>query len=208
MKTIDLNSEDLKNALFPEDMEVALVGDVKLDHVRELQCHFLDVLDLSGANFGIEEEKWYVGGYSHSGWCGRSGVRDVEVLKRMLEECMAVTVILPDDVARRHLNAVKKNVYVHNVVVSEKCKLFSMKDGNVYNKKGTILQYEQREVIYGVCADCGKKDILERFYETVDGTSICHDCYIDNDWSMCVECGKLFNGREAPGCILCPNCCV
>lgn len=206
MKTIDLNSEDWRKELLPEDREVAFMGDLKLIHSKEIMCHLLDVLDLSGVNIVIDEEEWSVGGYSHCGWRGRWGVRGVDVLKRLLECCDAVTVVLPDDVAARHLNAIKKNQYIHNVVVGENCRLFSMKDGNVYNKKGTILKYEQRELVYGTCALCGEEHIVERLYDTVDGTRICRSCAYKNDYAQCEDCGKLYVCEDLVAVYRCPKC--
>ena len=46
---------------------------------------------------------------------------------------------------RRHMNRVKNNKSIKEVVVTADCELFSMKDGDVYNKKGTILTYSNKQ---------------------------------------------------------------
>lgn len=147
MKTVDLNSVSVDKVLTNEDKEVALKGKVTLQSVEQLCNYNLKVLDLTQGVFGMEEEEWYQClGYSHCGPVyGNSGIREVEVLKRLLESVYADKVILPDDVARRHINAIRRNEDIYYVEVGENCKLFSMKDGQLYNKKGTILIYEQCE---------------------------------------------------------------
>lgn len=144
MRTVDLGKEKIREVLNNEMKEIALLGQVSLNDANVLSCYKLDVLDISKASFGIEQERWsQFLGYGHSGaFYGNSGVRDVEVLKRFLEIVSANKLILPDDVARRHINAIKKNNRILSIEVSDSCKLFCMKDGQLYNKKGTILIFE------------------------------------------------------------------
>lgn len=106
MRTIDLGKEKIREVLNNEMKEIALLGQVSLNDANVLSCYKLDVLDISKASFGIEQERWsQFLGYGHSGAVyGNSGIRDVEV--------------------------------------SDSCKLFSMKDGQLYNKKGTILIFD------------------------------------------------------------------
>ena len=75
-----------------------------LGSLLENEYEFLDILE---AEMGIDEEQWEVClGWSHSGPVyGNSGWRKVEVLKRLLEQINAKTILLPDDVQRRHINA-------------------------------------------------------------------------------------------------------
>lgn len=143
----DLNTTVLRDCLKGGVKEIALLGQVTLDDASSLGRYHLDILDLSQGTFGYEDEEWVQClGWSHSGAVyGNSGVKSVDVLQRVLEYADAVKVILPDDVARRHMNTIKKNERIREVEVGAGCKLYSMKDGNVYNKKGTILMYEQRK---------------------------------------------------------------
>lgn len=121
------------------------VGKVSLTDVNIMTYRSYKVLDLSEAEFGIEMERWQqILGY-RCNFCpvtGRSGYRKVEVLKRLLEEVIAETVILPDDVCRRHINVIKGNRDIHYVVVGPDCRLFSMKDDALMNKKGTKLIFQ------------------------------------------------------------------
>ena len=98
-----------------------------------------EFLDISEAEMGIDEEKWEVClGWSHSGPVyGNSGWRKVEVLKRLLEQINAKTILLPDDVQRRHINAAKKNPHIKELQVSPNCPLFAYEDGKLMNKKKT-----------------------------------------------------------------------
>lgn len=146
MKTIDLNEVEIREELDNQVTEVALIGQVSLKDSRLLSCCNLDVLDLRQATFGTEKEEWcQFLGYSHFGPIyGNSGVKTVDVLKRLLEEVVAKKVILPDDVARRHINTLKQNDSILSVEVSENCKLFTMKEGKLFNKKGTAVVFENR----------------------------------------------------------------
>lgn len=148
MKNISLPIKDLDTVLKDSPQEVAIIGKVTLDDAISLyHNHHYEVLDLSQGTFGYEAEEWcqYLG-WSHCGPVyGNSGVRSVDVLQRLLERINAVKVTLPDDVARRHMNTIKKNEHIREVEVGAGCKLYSMKDGNVYNKKGKILMYKQRK---------------------------------------------------------------
>ena len=83
--------------------ELKLTGEITLDVLEELNCYGYNYLDISEAEMGIDEERWEVClGWSHSGPVyGNSGWRKVEVLKRLLEQINAKTILLPDDVQRR-----------------------------------------------------------------------------------------------------------
>ena len=122
-------------------------GNINLSEVKKIIKSRYRILDLSEAIMGVEKESWSVFlGYSHSGPVyGSSGVRDVEIFRRLLEKVTADTVILPDNVARRHLNTILDNKNIKKVKVSENCKLFSMVGEDLYNKKGTILMFKVRD---------------------------------------------------------------
>ena len=42
------------------------------------------------------------------------------------------------------MNRIKNNKNIKEVVVADECSLFSMKDGDIYNKKGTILVFSNK----------------------------------------------------------------
>ena len=111
-----------------------------LDSLLEDEYEFLDI---SEAEMGIDEEQWEVClGWSHSGPVyGNSGWRKVEVLKRLLEQINAKTILLPDNVMRRHINAAKKNPDIKELQVSPNCPLFAYEDGKLMNKRKTIIVF-------------------------------------------------------------------
>ena len=135
--TVNVSQPDYAGEL--NHKELKLIGKIDLSVLAVLNRHDFDFLDISEAEFGIDEEKWYVClGWSHSGPVyGNSGWRDVEVLKRFLEEINAKAILLPDNVQRRHINAAKKNPTIDELQVSPNCPLFSYEDGKLMNKKKT-----------------------------------------------------------------------
>lgn len=120
--------------------ELKLTGMVTLKVLSELKHYEYDYLDISEADFGIDYEKWEVClGWSHSGPVyGNSGWREVEVLRRFLEEIKAKSILLPDNVMRRHINSAYYNKTLKHLLVTENCKLFANLDGKLMNKKKTI----------------------------------------------------------------------
>lgn len=116
-----------------------VTGPLDLKGLESLLENEYDFLDISEAEMGIDEEWWEVClGWSHSGPVyGNSGWRKVEVLKRLLEQINAKTILLPDDVQRRHINAAKKNPTIDELQVSPNCPLFAYEDGKLMNKKKT-----------------------------------------------------------------------
>ncbi len=116
-----------------------VTGPLVLKDLGSLLENEYEFLDISEAEMGIDEEQWEVClGWSHSGPVyGNSGWRKVEVLKRLLEQINAKTILLPDDVQRRHINAAKKNRHIKELQVTLNCPLFSYEDGKLMNKKKT-----------------------------------------------------------------------
>lgn len=117
-----------------------------LTDVESLKQYKYDELDLSEVIIKEESENWQnFLGYSHSGPVyGASGEKKIDVLNKLLSEISANTVFLPDDVAKRHVNTIIKNDNIKSVKVSENCKLFSMVEEDLYNKKKTSLIFKSR----------------------------------------------------------------
>ena len=120
-----------------------VIGPLDLKGLESLLEDEYDFLDISEAEMGIDEERWEVClGWSHSGPVyGNSGWREVEVLRRFLETIKAKSILLPDDVMRRHINSAYFNRNIEQLQVSESCKLFANQDGKLMNKKKTILVF-------------------------------------------------------------------
>lgn len=116
-----------------------VTGPLVLKDLGSLLENEYEFLDISEAEMGIDEERWEVClGWSHSGPVyGNSGWRKVEVLKRLLEQINAKTILLPDNVMRRHINAAKKNPHIKELQVRPSCPLFAFEDGKLMNKKKT-----------------------------------------------------------------------
>ena len=123
----------------PKITKHKVIGPLDLKGLESLLEDEYDFLDISEAEMGIDEERWEVClGWSHSGPVyGNSGWRKVEVLKRLLEQINAKTILLPDNVMRRHINAAKKNPHIKELQVSPNCPLFAYEDGKLMNKKMT-----------------------------------------------------------------------
>ena len=120
--------------------ELKLTGKVTLKVLSELKRYEYDYLDISEADFGIDYEKWETFlGWSHSGPVyGNSGWREVEVLRRFLEEIRVKSILLPNNVMRRHINSAYGNKTLKQLLVTDNCKLFANQDGKLMNKKKTI----------------------------------------------------------------------
>lgn len=209
MTIIDLSTEKLEYNLVYTIKELALVGKVTLDDLKKLPYGRYDVLDLSGAVLGDEDECWeQFLGYRHGGGVvGNSGVKSVDVLKRLLEEVSAVKVILPDNVMKRHINAAIRNECIYSLEVGENCPKFSMRDGNVYNKKGDKLQFEARPVVYATCPDCGEAFPSRFLLEIVNGPNACSRCSVKYDkYRYCFHCGRFFVVTKEYYDITCPEC--
>lgn len=118
-------------------------GIVRLTDIDEIVENAYDTIDISMAGWGYEEEYWeQCLGWSHSGFIyGRTGKKKIEVLSRFLERVEADTVILPDNVSRRHINRIAANDKIRVAMVGPNCKLFSMSGEVLMNKKGTKVVY-------------------------------------------------------------------
>ena len=129
-----------------------VIGSLDLKGLESLLEDEYDFLDISEAEMGIDEERWEVClGSSHSGPVyGNSGWRKVEVLKRLLEQINAKTILLPDDVQRRHINAAKKNPDIKELQVSPNCPLFAYEDGKLMNKKKTKTVFGDASKVRGL----------------------------------------------------------
>ncbi len=124
---------------------VKITGKFNLEDVENISTRIYDYLDVSEAQFGSQMEEWsQFLGMSHSGPVyGNSGIREVDILQRFISSVKIATLVLPDDVQRRHINAAKKNTYIKKLIVRDSCKLFSYVDGKLMNKKKTLIAFER-----------------------------------------------------------------
>ena len=124
---------------------IVVTGVVNLQTANDIiSKQYYQLVDISQAEFIIDKEEWQrcLGMSHHGPVYARGGTRDVEVLIRFLEKVRARKVILPANIERRHMNAAMRNNCICKIEVPDDCRLFAMKDGDVYNKKLTKLVFE------------------------------------------------------------------
>ena len=137
------NSKDLEKL-----SEIKVGGKISKEHGHRLGWHTFSVVDLSEAEFTEEYKEEYVClGFSHCGpvYSDRLCNRHYDYLAIFINDVRTNKIILPPTLKRRHMNRVKENRSIKEVIVTDDCQLFSMKDGDVYNKKGTILAYSNKK---------------------------------------------------------------
>ena len=150
-----LTQKDIEDLWFTNEYSFDEFDEIKIvGCVSEALCSYYlhmssyKVVDLSEAEF-IEEDKEesVCLGFSHSGpvYSNRICTRHYDYLEMFLSDIMTDKIILPPYVKRRHMNRIKDNSSIKKVIVHDECPLFSMKDGDVYNKKGTTLVFSNKK---------------------------------------------------------------
>ena len=144
MQTIDLAT--LGYIIEFEDKEIKLTGFMHEHMAERFATMEFDVLDISDVKFEEGEKEDYVClGWSHCGPVyGRSYMRKINAFMSLVDGLTAMQLILPATLTRKQLNAIKRNNGITGVAVPDDARLFSMKDGHLYNKKGTILMFENK----------------------------------------------------------------
>ena len=203
--------------LVSSNRKVSLAGAVSLQRVKIITSSQYGVIDLSQAEFGEEVETYYVGMGSYT-LVERQ--RSVDVLARLLEGLSALEVILPDNVSKRHMNVVSKNIQIMTVHVRETCKLYSMQGDYVYNKKKTILVFSPRPLDLCKCTCCGREIPYNWAYHLPDGYQtrpasvyhegeeiVCKDCF-NTKYERCGYCKGYYRSDTMiqldASC--CPSC--
>ena len=167
------------------DKKIILSGEVSvLDVINfpiwEENGDYHYIVDLSQAVFLEEEEQHRRSmGMGHSGpvYVGETTVIKISALQKLLERLLTGTVILPACVTRKQLNTCIKNRFIGKIIVPDDCRLFSMKDGSIWNKKGTILIHEQHgDPEFVTCEECGCSVLASVCGKTIDGGLVCPDC--------------------------------
>lgn len=144
MTTIDLSKQEL---VVNNDMrELKFTGLMTVDAASRITDYAFDIIDISEAEFEEKEVEEYVClGWTHCGPVyGRSYMRKLNALTTILNCINTKKLILLVSLTRKQLNAVKRNCGIESILVPDGAKLFSMKDGHLYNKKGTILMFENK----------------------------------------------------------------
>lgn len=134
---------------FDEFDEIKIIG-----HVSEALCtyylHMSDykVVDISEAEF-IEEDKEvrldYIASDGSPMYGTDTRIQHVDYLEMFVRDIYTDKIILPPNVKRKHMNRIKDRDSIKEVVVVDECPLFTMKDGDVYNKKGTTLVFSNKK---------------------------------------------------------------
>ena len=144
MVTIDSTKLGFETDIEIKDKEVKLIGFLSEWVARELSMQEFDILDVSEVEFEVGEKKDHIClGWSHCGPVyGREYMRKIDSFMDLVDGLTVKRLILPASLTRKQLNAIKRNNGITGVAVPDDARLFSMKDGNVYNRKGTILMFE------------------------------------------------------------------
>ena len=129
--------------------DIKFVGKITSETTFYLYLYYFDSVDISEAEF-IEEDKneKIFRMYTPDGtpiYSKEEHLIHYDYLEIFAEEVFARKVIVPPTLKRRHMNRFKKNRSIEQIIVPEDCQLFSMKDGHVYNKKGTTLVYKNKK---------------------------------------------------------------
>jgi hypothetical protein len=127
--------------------EIKIEGKITCDLTQMFGYKHFEVIDLSDAEFIVEDKEENIClGYSHCGpvYSSRICTRHYDYLEMFVEDIVTDKIILPSYIKRKHMNRIKNNKNIKEVVVADECSLFSMKDGDVYNKKGTILVFSNK----------------------------------------------------------------
>lgn len=194
------NKSQLTNELASADGKVSLIGAVTLADVKMITRLEYDVIDLSLAVFGEDIETYYVGMGKYT---SSKRHRSVDVLTKLLEDLDALEVILPDNVGKRHMNAISKSIRIYSVRVLDTCKLYAMQGNEVYNKKKTILVFSPRPLDLRKCACCGKDIPYNRIYHIPYGERT-GSRFLYNSIGDELVCKHCFNSYYEP-CQYCQN---
>lgn len=128
---VDVSTPDYASMIKARLLKIT--GKVNLDVLRALNRHKYTYLDISEAEFGIEEIQANM---------NNNCLYKVEVLRRFLGHIKADTILLPDDVQRRHINSAKRNKHINELWVTSHCHLFVYENGMLMNKKKTIVIFK------------------------------------------------------------------
>ncbi len=147
MMTVELSTTE-RPVLKKGVSEYKFTGVMSVSLARGLAGMAFDAIDISETEFEEKEVEEHVClGWSHCGPVyGRSYMRRYNALDILIEGTKAKHLVLPASLTRKRLNAVKRNDAIRSVAIPDDAKLFSMKDGNLYNKKGTILMFSNKPV--------------------------------------------------------------
>lgn len=133
---------------FEQYAEIKIIGQITTDLLFYLHIGSFDVVDISEAEF-VESDDEVRLDYVTPDGCPMYGtktrVQHFDYLEMFVRDILTEKIILPPNVKRKHINRIKNNNSIKEVVVVEDCELFCMKDGNVYNKKGTTLVYKNNK---------------------------------------------------------------
>ena len=122
--------------------KIKLIGTANLNNIKPFFKRIYDMVDIAEVSFFIEDEEKTNSYWSHSGPVyGKTSTKKVDVLQRFISKIKAKTLVLPDDVMRRHINEAKKNKHIKQLQVRDTCKLFANEKGTLMNKKKTCVVF-------------------------------------------------------------------
>lgn len=152
MKT--LTQKDIERLWFANEYSFDEFDEIKIiGQVSEALCTYYlhmssyEVVDISAAEFIEEDREVRIDYVTPSGpvYGKKTRVQHFDYLEMFVRDIFTEKIILPPNVKRKHINRIKDRDSIREVVVVDECPLFSMKDGDVYNKKGTTLVYKNKK---------------------------------------------------------------
>lgn len=154
MKVVGLEeiSKIWSNKLVPNLDEtyrrIKIVGQFKTDLEEYFGLSGFEVVDISEAKFIEEDKEIRLDYVTPNGqvYGTKTRVSHFDYLEMFLRMIITDEIILPPYAKRKHMNRIKDSDYIERVIVTDDSKLFSMKDGDVYNKKGTILVFKNKKL--------------------------------------------------------------
>lgn len=154
MKVVGLEeiSKIWSNKLVPNLDEtyrrIKIVGQFKTDLEEYFGLSGFEVVDISEAKFIEEDKEIRLDYVTPNGpvYGTKTRVSHFDYLEMFLRMIITDEIILPPYAKRKHMNRIKDSSCIERVIVTDDSKLFSMKDGDVYNKKGTILVFKNKKL--------------------------------------------------------------
>ena len=150
-----LSQEDIESLWFTNESSFDEFDEIKIvGRVSEALCNYYlhmsdyKVVDISEAEF-IEEDKEvrldYITPDGAPIYGTKTRIQHFDYLEMFVRDILTEKIILPPNIKRKNMNRIKNRCSIKEVIVVDECPLFCMKDGDVYNKKGTTLVYSNKK---------------------------------------------------------------
>lgn len=150
-----LSQKDIESLWFTNESSFDEFDEIKIvGQVSEALCDYYlhmssyKVVDISEAEFIQEDKEVRLDYITPDGtpiYGTKTRVQHFDYLEMFVRDIFTEKIILPPNIKRKHMNRIKDSCSIKEVIVVDECPLFCMKDGDVYNKKGTTLVYSNKK---------------------------------------------------------------